>query len=105
MKVYKSFIFILLACLSNIGLTQWSSDPAVNNAICTFIWQQETPVLCSDGDNGAIIAWWDHRTDVGDIYAQRIDKNGYARWNTNGVAMCTTRYQQSSPKIISDGKG
>lgn len=98
-------IFILLFVLSNIGLAQWSSDPAVNNAICTFIWQQETPVLCTDGDNGAIIAWWDHRTDVGDIYAQRIDKNGTARWNTNGIAICTTRNQQSSPKIISDGKG
>jgi hypothetical protein len=105
MKFYKYSIFILLFVLSNIGFAQWSSDPAVNNAICTFVWQQETPVLCSDGDNGAIVAWWDHRTDVGDIYAQRIDKNGYVRWNTNGVAICTTRYQQSSPKIISDGKG
>jgi len=105
MKNILHSIFILLFVLSNIGFAQWSSDPAVNNAICTFVWQQETPVLCSDGDNGAIIAWWDHRTDVGDIYAQRIDKNGYVRWNTNGVAMCTTRYQQSSPKIISDGKG
>jgi hypothetical protein len=105
MKVYKCFAFILLAVISNIGLAQWSSDPAANNAICTFIWQQETPVLCSDGDNGAIIAWRDNRTDVGDIYAQRIDKNGYVQWNTNGVALCTTRYQQSAPKIISDGKG
>ena len=105
MKNILHSIFILLFVLSNIGFAQWSSDPAVNNAICTYVWQQETPVLCSDGDNGAIIAWWDHRTDVGDIYAQRIDKNGYVRWNTNGVAMCTTRYQQSSPKIISDGKG
>ena len=105
MKNILHSIFILLFVLSNIGFAQWSSDPAANNAICTFVWQQETPVLCSDGDNGAIIAWWDHRTDVGDIYAQRIDKNGYVRWNTNGVAMCTTRYQQSAPKIISDGKG
>ncbi len=105
MKLYKFSIFILLSVLSNIGFAQWSSNPAANNAICTFVWQQETPVLCSDGDNGAIIAWWDHRTDAGDIYAQCIDKNGYVRWNTNGVAMCTTRYQQSSPKIISDGKG
>jgi len=104
MKLYKSFVFILV-CLSNIGLAQWSSDPTVNNAICTNSSKQELPALCSDGDNGAIIAWWDYRTDAGDIYAQRIDKYGNVLWNANGVPICTTRYQQSTPKIIPDGKG
>ncbi len=105
MKLYKYSIFILLFVISNIGFAQWSSNPAVNNAICTFTNDQRDQVLCSDGDNGAIIAWKDKRTDVGDIYAQRIDKSGYVRWNTNGVALCTTMYEQLTPKIISDGKG
>jgi hypothetical protein len=103
MKFCTGFIFLSL--LSTIGLAQWSSDPTVNNVVCTSANKQELPALCSDGDNGAIIAWWDYRTDVGDIYAQRIDKNGNVLWNTNGVAICTTRYQQSTPKLIPDGKG
>ncbi len=105
MKLYKYSIFILLFVLLNVGVAQWSSNPAVNNAICTFTNDQIDQILCSDGDNGAIIAWKDKRTDAGDIYAQRIDKNGYVRWNTNGVALCTTMYEQLTPKIISDGKG
>ncbi|MDP2209250.1 MAG: T9SS type A sorting domain-containing protein [Bacteroidota bacterium] len=105
MKLYKYSIFILLFVLSNVGVAQWSSNPAVNNPICTFTNDQRDQVLCSDGDNGAIIAWKDKRTDAGDIYTQRIDKNGSVRWNTNGVALCTTMYEQLTPKIISDGKG
>lgn len=105
MKLYKYSIFILLFVLSNIGFAQWSSNPAVNNPICIFTNDQEFPNLCSDGDNGAIIVWKDKRTDAGDIYAQRIDKNGNVRWNTNGVAICTTINLQTSPQILSDAKG
>jgi len=105
MNSLKIFVIVFASFLATTGFAQWSSDPSVNNAICTFANQQETPVLCSDGDNGAIIVWWDHRTDAGDIYAQRIDKNGIVQWSSNGVPICVIQNKQSAPSIISDDKG
>ena len=101
-KILPFLIFIIL--INNIN-AQWSTNTAINNAICTFSNQQETPVLCSDGNNGAIITWCDRRSDVGDIYAQRIDKNGNVQWTSNGVPICVIQNKQSAPVIISDGKG
>lgn len=56
---------------------QWSTDPNVNNAICTEINDQTEPTIVSDGSGGAIIVWTDYRAGTySDIYAQRIDANG-----------------------------
>jgi len=77
----------------------------MNNPICTASHKQQGPVICSDAHGGAIITWWDTRTDAGDIYAQRIDSLGYIRWRTDGVAICVAQNQQAYPRIIGDGQG
>ncbi|MFX1449380.1 MAG: TolB family protein [Promethearchaeota archaeon] len=43
--------------------------------ICDVLNDQNYPKLCSDSDDGAIIAWEDKRSSI-DIYAQRIDEYG-----------------------------
>ncbi len=80
---------------------QWSTDPTVNNAICSTTNNQYTPKIVSDGAGGAIITW----QDEGDIYAQRINASGIVEWTADGVAVCTAKNSQYSPTIVSDGAG
>ena len=86
---------------------QWSTDPNVNNAICTSTGDQTYPTIVSDGSGGAIIVWPDYRNGSAnsDIYAQRIDANGVIQWTTDGIAVCAAADYQLLPAIVSDGSG
>jgi len=91
--------------LSNSSYTQWSTDPNVNNPICTTVNDQTYPLIISDSSGGAIIMWTDKNEGSSDIYAQRIDANGIVRWTADGVAISTASNDQSYPAIASDGSG
>ena len=102
----KKFLFFLNSALFILNCNaQWSSNPAVNNAICTATEDQVAPQLISDGTGGTIIIWGDYRNGSYDIYAQRIDANGVEQWLANGVAVCTAIGDQGAPQLISDGVG
>ena len=83
------------------GDIQWGENGI---AICDAPGDQEYPVICSDSDGGAIIAWEDRRSgEYGtDIYAQRINASGDIQWNENGVAICIADNYQSSFQICND---
>ncbi|MHB8158845.1 MAG: TolB-like translocation protein, partial [Desulfocucumaceae bacterium] len=53
----------------------------------------------SDNHSGAIIAWQDKRSGNYDIYAQHVDSSGNVKWQTNGMVVCTTTYDQQSPEM------
>ncbi|MBI4606879.1 MAG: hypothetical protein HY721_33365 [Planctomycetes bacterium] len=86
------------------GRTLWAEDginvtPGPGNL--------EWPSAVSDGTGGAIIAWM--RQDLplvrGDIYAQRVDKEGLLRWGVEGLAIAWGDTHQVDPAMIEDGKG
>ena len=88
------------------ALAQWSTDPNVNNPICTATNIQSRPNIVSDGAGGAIITWGDARSGTNsDIYAQRINAAGAVQWTANGVAISVAANNQNSPTIVSDGVG
>ena len=104
------FTFIQISAWSFLwcqsAIAQWSTDPSVNNAICTSSDIQCYPTIVSDGAGGAIIAW----QDVGgvtswDIYTQRINAAGVVQWTPAGVVICSVSNAQFSPKIVNDGAG
>ncbi|TAK54691.1 MAG: T9SS type A sorting domain-containing protein, partial [Bacteroidetes bacterium] len=73
--------------------------------VSTVTNDQLSPQIVTDGRNGAIIAWQDRRTaSVDKIYMQRVDKDGVARWQENGVIMAYSAGIQSAPRLASDGK-
>jgi hypothetical protein len=75
-------------------------------AICTAGDSQHNPNLTTDGAGGAIIAWYDPRTQVDQyIYAQRIDDDGNVLWQADGDTVCTNSYRQFTPWIVSDDAG
>ncbi len=47
-------------------------EQATDTVICNAPDNQNAPVLCTDGNGGAIIAWVDNRNNNYDIYAQRF---------------------------------
>ncbi len=64
------------------------------------------PMIISDGIGGAIIAWQSYRgSNLGDIYAQRVNSNGAVQWTLNGVPICVVVFEQDTIAMTSDGVG
>jgi hypothetical protein len=65
--------------------------------ICTRMYQQEAPVIASDGSGGAFIGWFDRRngTDY-DVYVTRYTGHGvpYGTWPADGLPICTAPNNQ-----------
>jgi hypothetical protein len=66
---------------------------------------QLQPVIASDGQDGAIVAWEDYRSIDSDIIAQRVDANGTVLWTADGVPISTAGDDQLAPALIPDGLG
>ena len=84
------------------GSTLWGEEGA---AVCTAPYAQYNAELAVDGVGGAIIVWHDIRSLNLDIYAQRVDAAGEAKWAADGVAICTAAGDQTDPLIVSDDSG
>ena len=93
-KVAVVAVVLLLASLPVAALAAWSTDPAVNNPICTATDDQRYTEIVSDGSGGAFITWRDSRNGVlnDDIYARRVNSSGNVLWAANVWA----RFRQRS---------
>lgn len=89
--------------IDELGAAQWTENGiaiyrTTNNS-------RNNPGLTPDGAGGAIVAWTE---DVGQnmaVYAQRIDADGWARWEIGCVAICTAPDERWYPQLTSDGSG
>jgi hypothetical protein len=88
--------------LDGTGLSVWS-DSGV--AVCEASGEQWLVPIVTDGAGGFISVWADERGSSVDIYAQRIDPTGTARWTTDGVAISAANLVQTSPALVPDGHG
>ena len=89
--------------VNSTGIIQWQID---GRAISTANESQQKPQICSDGADGAIIAWEDYRSGSNyDIYAQRVNSTGTMYWPVDGVAITTANGSQQILQICSDGAG
>jgi hypothetical protein len=65
---------------------------------------QTEPVLASDGNGGAIVAWREaSAANAAEVYAQRLTSAGAQAWATNGVAVISAAGDQWRPTIMADG--
>lgn len=104
-RTRASRLLAALCILSSGALPAWTGDSDINTAICTVAGDQLYPSATGDNAGGAIIVWEDRRSDTGDIYAQRIDTDGRARWQVGGIPITAAAGQQSSPAIVGDTLG
>ncbi|MFX1497672.1 MAG: hypothetical protein ACFFBH_09115 [Promethearchaeota archaeon] len=81
-----------------------SSDCGI--AICDYNGSQWNPKICSSGAGNAIIIWCDHRSGSDtDLYAQKIDLDGNADWQTNGIMIFNSTKENLNLETCSDGMG
>lgn len=64
---------------------------------------QDLPVMVSDGEGGAIIAW--EQPALADVYAQRINSDGQRLWGEEGIIVCSAPNLQCMLDIAADGFG
>ncbi|MBI2842056.1 MAG: hypothetical protein HYX78_01505 [Armatimonadetes bacterium] len=107
-------VVTILLCASTVALAEELPLWGGGKPVCTEPEYQAIPVVVSDGQGGAIIAWVDYRNGNydpymgwanGDIYAQRVDSNGNQLWQNNGVAVCIASGEQYGIQIAPDGSG
>lgn len=85
--------------LSSVGEVRWAAGGAL---VCGAPAVQQFPSLVSDGKGGALLAWEDLRGGSWDIYAQRLDSLGVARWGANGRAVSTASSSQLGPSLVAE---
>ena len=74
--------------------------------ICEAESIQELARIIPDGTGGVIVVWVDYRNGgSADIYAQRVDGTGNARWTLDGIPICMESSYQSNARIVPDGAG
>jgi hypothetical protein len=89
-----------IACPSPLH-AQWQENGVT---IAATTGEEEAPKIAIDGAGGAIIVWQTvYRTP--DIYAQRLDADGYIQWTAGGIAVCAAANGQHKPEIVTDGAG
>ncbi len=89
--------------IDSSGNALWTADGV---PVASGINEQMDPVLTSDGQHGAIVAWSAHTPSAqdGHIFAQRIDGNGNLLWSPE-LALSFSDQYEISPCITSDGNG
>ncbi len=96
-----TFALILISALpASEAVAGWVYGGA---PVCTAAGAQTQPAIVQDDRGGAIIAWIDGRNGSFDIYAQRIDARGDARWTNAGERICTA--STLSFRLVSDMRG
>ncbi len=99
---YGMLVLFLLITTGYWGLSNDTFSWPVENgiAICTASGIKQYPEIVSDGQGGAIIAWYSSG-----IYCQSVDNVGTLKWALNGESICTVSGIAQYPRTISDGLG
>ena len=85
------------------GTSLWAANGVALTTATSF---QGAGDIISDGQNGAIVAWQDYRTQTYfDIYARRVNSAGVPLWTADGAAISTAPDHQFRPVMATDGAG
>ena len=86
------------------GVVQWADDGV---AVCVAPFDKQNLAIAGDSTGGAMVTWEDKRngSDIPDIYAQRISKDGTMLWQVNGAAVCVQAAGQFLPRLICNAPG
>jgi hypothetical protein len=80
------------------GVPWWQTD---GRTVGSAAASQYGPEILAAG-NDAIVAWNDRRSGENDIYMQKIDGDGDPLWQSGGIAVTNTGYQEN-PFMVTDG--
>lgn len=96
--------FLLIIVYISPAHAQWRESGV---PVSTSVGLQRQCLMVPDDSSGVIIVWEDRREDYDslDVYAQRVDADGYVKWTLNGVVVCDAANRQAYARIASDGSG
>jgi hypothetical protein len=77
-------------------------DAGVGLAVSTAVENQTYPRLAAGAANDCFITWYDNRSGINNIYAQRIRSGGSLAWATDGILIAGTPEDQLVPEIVTD---
>lgn len=97
--------FFLLLFIPFQLIAQWNTGTSVNNPVVVNQGRQESSVSCSDGAGGAIVAWYDNRNTLYDVFVQRINSNGQTMWAAGGISLNVVTSGFGDIDIVADGLG
>ena len=93
---------IYIQRINSAGVSLWGTNG--KRITSTGTQDDFSPVLCTDGSGGIIIAWyWDNGTSNIQSFAQRFNANGEAQWAANGVQVCTAPGFRGANILVPDG--
>lgn len=86
------YAFVIVTASS---FAQWSTNPALNLAVCDTTGEQALAKIGSTSDGGSYIAWFDNRSGSYAVYLQRLDPLGNKMWAPTGL-LISNNAQSSS---------
>ncbi len=90
---------VYAARIDKTGATPWTLGGV---PICTSDGNQQSPIICTNENGGAYIAWTSLLDGDKNIYAQQIDSTGTSLWTPNGTVICDAAGDQEVSDICSD---
>ncbi len=89
---------------SSAGVKMWGFNDA---PVCTLASSSSEARVVIDGSGGAIVVWFDGRTDGAGpgIYAQRVNSSGMPMWTDQGVFATAAGAYTGNISAVSDGLG
>jgi hypothetical protein len=89
--------------VSAVAALRWSADGV---PVCESSGGQSELVAAPGAAGSTILVWRDARDEAfGDVYAQRMDSTGAARWAADGVVVCDAPGFQGALSVCPDGSG
>jgi len=83
-SLYFGLLFAFAIVTAN-SFAQWSTNPAVNLAVCDTTGEQALAKIGSTSDGGCYISWFDTRSGSYNVYLQRLDPAGNKLLAPNGL--------------------
>jgi hypothetical protein len=83
--MHNTLLLIALCLVPFNAISQWSTNPAVNNTICNLSGEQAIPKVatCSNGDT--YIGYFSNESGNYNVRLQRLDALGNILWAPNGI--------------------
>ena len=82
---YFLFTTIISLLLPLFTLSQWSTDPAVNNPINIMSGEQAIPKIATCPNGDTYIASFSSESGNYNVRMQRLNAQGVPQWTTNGI--------------------
>lgn len=89
--------------ISDFGRIIWEQDGV---PVAVAMGDQQKIQLASDSNAGVIVVWEDFRSRKHwELYAQKLDSLGKISWDSSGINLLSTAYNQKNASLFGDGFG